>query len=169
MVSPLFVDTLMLCLLVGFAIKGFMAGFIRSVVSMFAIFIAWHMSAAMPTVLSFMLAYALKPADTFYGVVNRIVAFFFFFAVVQIAGFVATGLLEKAKLGTFNRALGLILGVTTGVVVGSLPICCVYRLPPVYQMEAVQSLFKRSFFLRTYEPVAANFVPRPPRRPKNKA
>ena len=169
MLSAGFVDLILLIVFISFAAKGYITGFIRSVVTLVAVFIAFGVSAAMPTIASFMLGYSIAPDAPNYMVVNRLVSFFLFFGVIQSIGFLATGLLEKIGLGTADKAVGLVLGVITGVLVGCLPGVAINQSKVAYNHPPNQKYYKSSVFFKVYKPII-NGIARPPKaKPRHAA
>lgn len=164
MLSPGFVDILLFLLFITFTIKGYVTGFIRSVVTLVAVIIAFGLSAAMPTLLAPVLGYSIPAASPQWLVVNRIAAFFLFFGVAQSVGFLATGLLEKIGLGTADKAVGALLGVVTGVLVGCVPGIAIYQSAKAFHYKPNQRYFQASFFMKAYQPIV-KAVAHPPKAP----
>lgn len=167
MLSPGFVDILLGLLLITFSIKGYVTGFIRSVVTIVAVLVAFGVSAALPTLLNPMLAYSVHADAPNFMVINRLASFFLFFAIFQVIGFLMTGLLEKIGLGTSDKIVGLGLGVVTGIIVGCVPGVAIYQSGTAYAFKPNQKLFKTSLFMRTYQPIVKGIAkPAKPPRPK---
>lgn len=167
MLSPGFVDILLFLVFITFTLKGYITGFIRSVVTLVAVIIAFGLSAAMPTLLAPILGYSIPASSPQFLVVNRIAAFFLFFGVVQSVGFLATGLLEKIGLGTADKAVGALIGVITGVMVGCVPGVAIYQSAKAYNHKPNQRYFQTSFFMKAYQPLVKT-VARPPKAPPKK-
>lgn len=162
--SPETIDLILAALLLFFSIKGLMTGFIRSVVSLLAVVVAWLMAAAMPELTGVFFQYFIPPSSPSFPLATRIGTWVVAFAVVQGIGFLLTGLMEKIGMGWLNKLAGLALGVVTGVLVGCIPLFIIYSIPQLYHWPVVQSTIKASFFLSNYTPVVRSFV-RPPRKP----
>lgn len=162
MLSSGFIDLVLAIVFISFSMKGYITGFIRSVVTLVAVIIAFGLSAAMPTLLAPALKYSISPASAQFLVLNRIAAFIVIFLVAQGIGFLATGLLEKIGLGTADKAVGALLGIVTAIMVGCLPGIAIYQSPAAFHNPANQKYFKSSFFMRTYHPLVKS-VARPPK------
>lgn len=171
MLSPGFIDGLLFFVLFGFAMKGYVTGFIRSVVTLVAVLIAIGASAALPTIAAPMLGYSVSPNSAQFLVVNRMASFLIFFGVAQSVGFLATGLLEKIGLGTADKFVGAVLGIATGVIVGCLPGLAIYASPVAFHNKANQRYFKSSFFMKAYQPIVKSMAraPKPPKEKRSEA
>ncbi len=170
MFSPGFVDILLFLVFISFSLKGYITGFIRSVVTLVAVLIAFGLSAALPTIAAPMLGYSVPVSSPQFLVVNRIASFLLFFGVAQGIGFLATGLLEKIGLGTADKAVGALLGVITGVLVGCVPGVAIYQSAKAYHYKPNQRYFQASFFMKAYQPIIKSVV-RPPKaiKPRHSA
>ena len=162
MMSPGFVDLILFLVFISFSLKGYITGFIRSVVTLVAVLIAIGLSAAMPMLASPAIAYSIPASSPQFAVINRLAAFVIFFVLAQGIGFLATGLLEKIGLGTADKAVGAVLGIVTGVVVGCLPGIAIYQSPVSYHYKQSQKYFKSSVFMKAYHPLVKS-VARPPK------
>lgn len=165
--SPATIDFVLAAILVVFAFKGFATGFIRSLVSIAAVFGAWFFTAAFPAFTAPVLAYMTPPGDPAFALVARITTWIVAFVAVQAAGFLITGLLENMGLSGADKLAGLALGALTGVVIGCLPLFFVSAIPQLYHWQPVQETIRDSFFLSAYTPVVRTFVPAPA-RPRRK-
>lgn len=163
--SPETIDLILGAVLAGFTLKGLFTGFIRSVVSLIAVVVAWMAAGAMPALTAVFFRYLVDPASPQFPLVTRIGTFVLAFAVVQLIGFLLTGLMEKIGMGWFNKLGGLLLGAVTGVLVGCIPIFLIYSIPPLYHWAPVQQTLKESRMLSAYTPIVRRFM-RPPAKPR---
>lgn len=161
MPSPVWADLLALALILGFATKGFWLGIIRSVASLVAVVASWGMANFFPKAALPVLLWFGEPNPLLGPWVAKLLTFALTFVAIQLGAFFLTGLFEKVGLGPVNKALGAMLGVVTGVLVGCLPIAAVHALPPLYRSAPVQALAKRSIAWQQYSPMVA-LVVKPP-------
>lgn len=160
------VDFVLALVLLFFTLKGFITGFIRSVVTIVAVLAAWVLTAAAPNMTAFALRYIVDPHAPEFPLVVHIATFILVFAVVQAAGFLITGLFEKIGLGPLDKIAGLALGLATGVFMGCIPLFLIYAIPAVYHWAPTQATIKHSVFLKAYTPIVRSFA-RPPAKPRS--
>ena len=162
--SPATIDFILGVVLALFAFKGLTTGLIRSLISLGAVIVAWVVASTMPEVSAPLVTFAVAADSPAFPLVTRLVTWVGAFAVVQLAGFFVAKTVEGLGLGMLDKLGGLVLGVATGVLIGCLPLFVINAFPPLYQWAPAQQMVKESFFLRTYQPLAAQVVPPPASR-----
>lgn len=163
MLKPYFVDLLLLAVLLSFSFKGWLTGFIRSVMTLAAAIGGYVLSAMMPLMPSVFIHYLLPPASPNYLVINRLTSFVLFFLVLQGLAFVLTGLFENIRLGGADKFFGLLLGVLAGVFLGLQPGIAILSSPVAVRYAPDQRYFKETLLMRAYEPLIRTFVRSVPR------
>lgn len=164
MISPGFIDLLFFLVLAAFVVKGWITGFIRSVITLLAVIGGWVLSGMVPLLTSPVLHYSIPLSSPYHPLACRITTFIIMFGLVQAAGFVITGLIENIRIGTLDKFVGLCLGVVTAVVASSLILSIFYTYPRVYWAVPVQKYQKASVFFKAYTPIVRKFA-RVPHRP----
>lgn len=164
MMSPGFVDLLLFLVLTGFVVKGWVTGFIRSVITLFAAIGAWILSGMVPLLTSGLLHYSVPVSSPFHAVATRITTYMIMFGLAQAAGFALTGLIENIRIGTIDKFVGLCVGVCTGILVGCFIVSIFFTHPRAYWATAGQRYNSSSIFFKAYSPMVKKLV-RPPHRP----
>lgn len=111
-------DFIIVGVVVGFAIMGFIAGFSGKVLS----FLSWALSA---TLAGFLCVPTSNYGKSFFPVLNKydllsdlsafIVVFLFFLLIFSFFGKSLSSTIKKSRMGTVDRNLGLILGSILGI------------------------------------------------------
>ena len=161
MMSPGFIDLMMLIIFVTFTVKGWSTGFIRSVVTMVAVVAGWMLSGLAPDITGGFLHYSIPESSAYYHVATRIFTFIFAFAAMQVVGFTITGLIENIKLGTVDKWVGVLVGVMTAVLVSCFVVSTFFARPAVYWSPAGQRYIKSSMAFKAYAPMVTKFVHKP--------
>jgi uncharacterized membrane protein required for colicin V production len=164
MMSPGFVDLMLFLVLISFTIKGWVTGFIRSVVTVAAVCGGWFLSGMIPDLTSPILVYSIPLNSPYHDIATRITTFILAFGLCQVGGFTLTGLIENIKMGSADKIVGLGLGIFTGVMAGSMVVSIFFTHPDAYYAPAGQRYLKSSLFFKSYVPMVTKFVKKP-RRP----
>lgn len=164
MLTPGFVDFCFFLFLVAFIAKGWITGFIRSVITFVAVVVGWILSGMVPELMGPIIQYSVHYGSPYHSVVARMFTYFLVFGLVQAAGFTITGLIENIKLGTVDKFVGLCLGVATAVVFNCFLVSIWYTHPAAYWSEAGQIYVSQSFGFKKFGPMVKKFV-RPPHKP----
>ncbi|MEB3329709.1 MAG: CvpA family protein [Candidatus Sericytochromatia bacterium] len=167
MLKPYFVDLILLAVLLGLAGKGYVTGFIRSVVTALAAAGAYVLAFAMPTIAGVAIHYLLPASSPNYMTVNHLCAFALFFAGLQGVGFLLTGLFENIGLGSLDKIVGLVLGLATGVFVGLQPAIALKSYAGPARLPENQRYFQQTVLMKAYVPLTRTLV-RAPRRGKGR-
>jgi membrane protein required for colicin V production len=157
--SPSTVDLFLGIALAFFAIKGFLTGFVKTIVSLAAVIIAWFLANKMPELSAPLIRFAVEPNSPAYPLVTRIITWIGAFVVVQLIGSMLSKSLNESGLSGADKIGGLVLGVATGVLVGCLPLFVINAVPALYNWDQTQSLLHHSTLLRAYQPIASKIVP----------
>jgi uncharacterized membrane protein required for colicin V production len=161
--KPYFLDLILISILLGLTAKGYVTGFIRSVVTAVAAGGAYVLAFAMPTIAAIAIHYLLPAGSPNYMVINHLASFIILFAVFQVIGFTLTGLFENIGLGGIDKFVGLLLGVATGVFVGLQPGIAIKSYADAARHPENQRYFKQTVLMKAYVPLMRSFV-RPTRR-----
>lgn len=157
--SPSTVDLFLGIALAFFAIKGFFTGLVKTVVSLLAVVVAWFLASHSPDLIGPAIRWAVEPSSPAYPLVTRLLTWIAAFLVVQLIGSVISKGLNESVLSGADKIGGLLLGIATGVLVGCLPLFVINAVPALGNWAPTKSLVAHSFFLHTYQPIAAKIVP----------
>ena len=157
--SPSTVDLFLGIALAFFAIKGFFTGFLKTIVSLLAVLVAWFFASQMPGLSAPLIGWAVEASSPAFPLVTRLITWIGASLVVQLVGSMLSKTLNESGLSGADKLAGLALGAATGVLVGCLPLFVINAVPALHNWDQTRSLVAHSFFLRTYQPIAAKIVP----------
>jgi uncharacterized membrane protein required for colicin V production len=158
MLSPGFVDGVLLLILAALTVKGWITGFMRSVITLIAVIGGWILSGMVPMLMGPILHYSIPTTSPFHATITRIMTFFVMFCLLQAGGFAITGLIENIRMGSLDKFVGLALGVLAGVLAGTFIVSTFFTHPVAYWSLAGQRYSKNSIFFKAYSPMVRKLV-----------
>jgi membrane protein required for colicin V production len=139
------IDIVFIALIVIFAIRCSLRGFIGEVMSMAAIVLGLGAAFFLYKNGAAYIAERFKiPGPVLSGILAFVIIFFVLFLVIKILGSILNGIVEGVNLGGADRLLGFLFGIIEGVVL----VCLVLLVLSIQPLFDSGPLLKDSIFAR---------------------
>ena len=153
-------DLLLTVAFLFFVIRGYMRGTTRAAVGLLAASLALAVSFVIPRLLVFFVKYFYEAGDPGIRFTSQILTFLLVFAVLQVGGFVLTGLMETIGMTQASKVGGAFFGFLTASVIVCMPIAALKTVPQLKHWSDAQSTIEDSNLMRLYAPMVQQFLPR---------